>query len=71
MLLDGQHYPTRVRAAWVSDDDIATTAARHPAAPVKGDGQAVNPAAIAGDRDGLVANVDGALPVVALVKDSA
>ncbi|HEX6237618.1 MAG TPA: FtsK/SpoIIIE domain-containing protein, partial [Acidimicrobiales bacterium] len=41
VLLDGDRYPTRVRAAWVSDDDITATAAQHPA-PVHGDGQAVN-----------------------------
>ena len=29
VLLDGHHYPTRVRAAWVSDDDIAAMAATH------------------------------------------
>jgi S-DNA-T family DNA segregation ATPase FtsK/SpoIIIE len=58
VLLDGHHYPTRVRAAWVSDDDIAATAARYPAAPADGDGGR------------QVVNVDGAGPAVALVKDS-
>ncbi len=56
MRLDGDHYPTRVRAAWVSDEDIATTAARYPARR-ESDGQAVT--------------VDGSTPPVALVKDSA
>jgi S-DNA-T family DNA segregation ATPase FtsK/SpoIIIE len=40
VLLDGQQYPTRVRTAWVSDDDITATAARHPA-PVTPDGPAL------------------------------
>jgi S-DNA-T family DNA segregation ATPase FtsK/SpoIIIE len=46
MLLDGDQHPTRVRAAWVTDDDIATMARHYPAAgldgpvPVDGDGQA-------------------------------
>jgi S-DNA-T family DNA segregation ATPase FtsK/SpoIIIE len=40
VLLDGQQYPTRVRTAWVSDDDIKATAARHPA-PLTPDGQAI------------------------------
>ncbi|HEX6239086.1 MAG TPA: hypothetical protein VFZ68_17945, partial [Acidimicrobiales bacterium] len=53
VLLDGQQYPTRVRTAWVADDDITATAARHPAprtphgqavttGPVEDEGQAVN-----------------------------
>ena len=56
MRLDGDHYPTRVRAAWVSDEDIAATAARYPARR-ESDGQAVT--------------VDASAPPVALVKDSA
>jgi hypothetical protein len=56
MRLDGDHYPTRVRAAWVSDEDIAATAARCPARR-EGEGQAVT--------------VDGSAPPVALMTDSA
>jgi hypothetical protein len=29
--LDGHRHPTRVRAAWVTDDDITATAERYPA----------------------------------------
>jgi S-DNA-T family DNA segregation ATPase FtsK/SpoIIIE len=45
VLLDGDQHPTRVRAAWVTDDDIAAMAARYPASGVELTG-------------GLVVNVD-------------
>lgn len=43
-----ERYPTRVRAAWVSDDDIVATAAEHPA-PGNGQGQVLDLATTEGD----------------------
>ncbi|HEX6238606.1 MAG TPA: FtsK/SpoIIIE domain-containing protein [Acidimicrobiales bacterium] len=56
VLLDGERYPTRVRAAWVSDDDIQATAAKHPA-PANGHGQVLH---LSAEGDGQADNV-GAL----------
>jgi S-DNA-T family DNA segregation ATPase FtsK/SpoIIIE len=41
VLLDGHQHPTRVRAAWVDDDDIAGMADDHPAPDRDGHGQLV------------------------------
>ncbi|HEX6239144.1 MAG TPA: FtsK/SpoIIIE domain-containing protein [Acidimicrobiales bacterium] len=59
VLLDGDHYPTRVRSAWVSDDDIAATAAHHcaPGRVDDDDGQAVDDGPAVVEVDGQAANV--------------
>jgi S-DNA-T family DNA segregation ATPase FtsK/SpoIIIE len=64
VLLDGQQDPTRVRAAWVADEDIAAMAARYPAPHRRagGDRQVVD----------LAAQVEhDARPVVELVEGTA